>query len=1025
MVFYVRMGHLQLLFGILAVPMIQASYMKITTSTASAPAGVGSSYPNQNPQCIEKTPITDPTRLVSCWSSDIQDEEACIGTGCCLRKLTSKTPFCYYPPNFKRVKCLDNIAGEDNCRRKGCHWRPSRTNDSEPTCFKAPSENKKFKMFGFNPPQCSVDSRSHQIVQSENHEIHCNLETRSENSCTERGCCWITNSTGNACIYPKYDFIPCYSEGNVLESTCTAKGCHWISEPRQWSGNPLLSKCFYPLNYKPYRTSDMPQCFDEAFRIHDRVNCEVRGDVNEMNCRAAGCCWQPVLHNTSAHFCYYPWNVKKPANPAVQDLCVQKPDSSDRFDCFPRGIPNEKTCTARGCCWVPAKDKEPSCFYPLNYKSYLYDSTVNNNTDGGSFIYQKNFPSPYPQDIESVRMDIVFETQTRIRVKIYDHKTERYESPYPRISKQLNKTIEKKLYDVEVGQTSFGFAIKRSGSNRILFDTRGVGGFIMADQFLQISAKLLPSSIVYGLGPVSKPLKNNFDWSTFGLFAQDQTASHPFYLSLEQDGKAHGVFLLNSNALEIALQPAPAITYRATGGVLDFYFFMGEKPSDVIMQYLDLIGKPHLPPYWALGYHVYKQGITDVKHIQDVIESRKHPMDVVYGDLSYLDLKSDPTNIAKFKNDLYINGIKYVSILQPRTTSTTININQSCFIKLDSGNENFLGKLNLDMSENAYIDFTHPNASDSWRLILKENYMDLPFNGLNLEKNEPLNLINPVKCPLTRWDDPPFVPKLLAGDYQELKHNTLCMSAVQHAGVHYNLHNLYGISQAHVTYDILKTMLKARPFVLSKSTFAGSGAYSGHWIEYGSITWDTMRQSITDMIVMNMFGVPMVGANAFCKNENDSHLCSRWAALGTFFPLSLKKVYGPDDFQSTIVRDHLFMKYRLLPYLYTVMQKAHRFGHTVVRPLFFEYPNDRDTYGIDDQFLLGESLLIAPVLKENVTVVEAYIPKGLWYKYPSLEKLKSDGRRYPLKAPIYELPMLIKGGSIIVTQTPQKTTTQR
>lgn len=79
---------------------------------------------------------------------------------------------------------------------------------------------------------------------------------------------------------------------------------------------------------------------------------------------------------------------------------------------------------------------------------------------------------------------------------------------------------------------------------------------------------------------------------------------HPFYISMEDDGNSNGVFLFNSNAMDVILQPAPAITYRTIGGLLDFYVFLGPSPADVSAQYVSLIGKPVLPPYWSLGYHL-------------------------------------------------------------------------------------------------------------------------------------------------------------------------------------------------------------------------------------------------------------------------------------------------------------------------------------------------------------------------------------------------------------------------------------
>jgi lysosomal alpha-glucosidase len=96
--------------------------------------------------------------------------------------------------------------------------------------------------------------------------------------------------------------------------------------------------------------------------------------------------------------------------------------------------------------------------------------------------------------------------------------------------------------------------------------------------------------------------------------------AHPFYLSMEEDGRSHGVLLFNSNAMDVILSPAPAITYRTIGGILDFSFFLGPSPKDVVAQYIELIGKPALPPYWALGFQLCKYGYGSLNRTKAVME---------------------------------------------------------------------------------------------------------------------------------------------------------------------------------------------------------------------------------------------------------------------------------------------------------------------------------------------------------------------------------------------------------------------
>ncbi|KAL1453811.1 hypothetical protein WDU94_010123, partial [Cyamophila willieti] len=250
--------------------------------------------------------------------------------------------------------------------------------------------------------------------------------------------------------------------------------------------------------------------------------------------------------------------------------------------------------------------------------------------------------------------------------------------------------------------------------------------------------------------------------------------------------------------------------------------------------------------------------------------------------------------------------------------------------------------------------------------------------------------------------------------------------------LHYDLHNLYGIAQSDVTYSALSKILNSRPFILSRSTFSGSGQYVAHWTGDVSPNWESMRQSISDMLLMNMFGVPMVGAD-ICGFNSDatSELCARWSALGAFYPLARNNndKDKKDSADSTRLRSGevlnagrsaLLARYALLPYLYTLLYKAHRFGHTVVRPMFFEFPEDVSTYHLDKQFLWGSAILFVPVLQKGQKEVQAYLP-GTWYSYPNLEK-KFKSLRNPLQivqgVEYSEIPIFIREGSIIVLQTP-------
>ncbi|KAI4498392.1 hypothetical protein M0802_006571 [Mischocyttarus mexicanus] len=117
------------------------------------------------------------------------------------------------------------------------------------------------------------------------------------------------------------------------------------------------------------------------------------------------------------------------------------------------------------------------------------------------------------------------------------------------------------------------------------------------------------------------------------------------------------------------------------------------------------------------------------------------------------------------------------------------------------------------------------------------------------------------------------------------------------------------------------------------------------------------------------------------------------------------------------------IRYWLLPYLYTLFYRAHMYGETVARPLFFEFINDKETYNIDTQFMWGSSLMINPVLEEDKTTVTAYLPRGLWYDLYKKTMFFSIGKNFTLQAPYDTIPLLIRSGSILPAQKPGPTTT--
>ena len=275
----------------------------------------------------------------------------------------------------------------------------------------------------------------------------------------------------------------------------------------------------------------------------------------------------------------------------------------------------------------------------------------------------------------------------------------------------------------------------------MIFSTIGIGGFIYANQFLQISS-FLPSGNIYGLGEHQDSLRHSTNWQRFALFNHDTVpdkgrnlyGSHPFYLIMENDGFSHGVFLKNSDPMEVILQPTPAITFRVLGGVLDFYFFLGPTPDKVVQQYTEVIGRPAMPPYWGLGFHLCRFNYGSTNRTREIWERTRAagiPFDVQWNDIDYMDTAKDFTydvnkyaGLPEFVGQVHAAGMHYVPIIDPGISNAEFKseyppydegIEMDVFVKnsAEPGAAPFVGKVWNTVST-VWPDFTHPNATEYW-----------------------------------------------------------------------------------------------------------------------------------------------------------------------------------------------------------------------------------------------------------------------------------------------------------------------
>ncbi|XP_034250014.1 lysosomal alpha-glucosidase-like [Thrips palmi] len=751
----------------------------------------------------------------------------------------------------------------------------------------------------------------------------------------------------------------------------------------------------------------------------------------------------------------------------AREICYKNPTVSHsgvltRFDCMPRNA-NAQDCRRRGCNWDESVQNVPYCFYPDNYGSYSNENVTNINGRTTATM-RKKLKSPYPEDVDLLQFEACAETESRLHIKITDAKKDRFEPFYPVVPQVDCKSSKNNQYQVKISEGKMGFKVLRSSSGKVIFDSEDIGALIYANQFLQLNARFPAGSLLYGIGERQSTMNiETSAFQSFTLWNRDAAptdkinlyGSHPFILIRDQydqnNSKWHGLFLLNSNAMDIITQPGPAISFRIIGGIMDFYWFMGDTPSKVTEQYLEVIGHPHMPPYWALGFHLCRFGYGSLDNtilVWNRTRAAGIPFDVQWNDLDYMDNNNDFTispkfsKLSEFVEMLHSIGMHYIPLIDPGVSAGEkkgayepydYGLELGIFVA-DEKNKPFVGKVWNGIST-VWPDFTNPKTVDYWRVMLEKLHSQVPFDGAWIDMNEPSNFYSGTRkgCPKNSLNYPPYVPNVLGG---QLFSKTICPSAKHYRGNHYDLHNMYGISEAIITsFALVEIRNEKRPVTISRATFPGHGHYAAHWTGDVFSTWNDLKLSVAQTLNFNMFGIPFVGADICGFNGNTTvELCARWSQLGAFYPFS--RNHNSDDTKEqdpvilgptvvTAAKNALEIRYSLLPYLYYLFYDSHVNGKTVARPLFYEFPEDENTHLLETEFMWGSCLLIIPVLEEGKTTVEGYFPIGTWYDLNSNKTLiAKSALKKTMNAPLDLIPLFVRGGCILPTQAAKATTTE-
>ncbi|KAI2476772.1 Glycoside hydrolase family 31 protein [Pyrenophora tritici-repentis] len=288
--------------------------------------------------------------------------------------------------------------------------------------------------------------------------------------------------------------------------------------------------------------------------------------------------------------------------------------------------------------------------------------------------------------------------------------------------------------------------------------------------------------------------------------------------------------------------------------------------------------------------------------------------------------------------------------------------------------------------------------------------------------------------PDREWFSPAYHVNSHLGD---VSRQTIPLNTTNYDGSwQYDTHNLYGDMMAATTREsMLARRPELRPFVLTRSTFAGAGRKVAHWFGDNFSDWEDYRTTIRQMLAfVAMHQMPMVGSDVCGFNGNaDQYMCARWAMLGAFQPFyrnhaelsTIQQEFYQWPIVTAAAKKAIDTRYKLLDYIYTGLYYQTQDGTPMINPLFFLYPTDANTFANQEQWFYGDALLISPIMADYSDTVTFYMPKDTFYDYWTFAKMDGQGQNVTVSNLTYtDIPVHIRGGTIIPQRVNSANTTK-
>lgn len=617
--------------------------------------------------------------------------------------------------------------------------------------------------------------------------------------------------------------------------------------------------------------------------------------------------------------------------------------------------------------------------------------------------------------------------------------------------------IQTDALNCQIAKTNLNVIIKDQAGNVLSEDDEGYfAKSTILKGFNEISlSKKAPAGEAYlGLGDKSGAMNlrgsQYVNWNTDAFAYGENTdplyRTIPFYYGIRA-GNSYGIFFDNpyKSHFDFAKTSPTTTRFWAEGGELNYYFFSGTNCDRVAQAYMDLTGRPELPPLWALGFHQCRWSYypeSRVKELAQEFRDRKIPCDAIYLDIDYMnEYRCFTWNESYFPDpkamiqDLKDQGFRTVVMIDPG-----IKVDEAYSVYQEGiENDFFCKRADGDLMVGpvwppacVFPDYTHPAVRSWWGALYGDLYNENGVSGFWNDMNE---------------------PAVFGVDSKTFPDDVRHHNEGQPSG-HRKVHNIYGMQMARSTYEGLKTLQpQTRPFVITRASYSGGQRFSSVWTGDNVANWKHLEIANIQCQRLSISGFSFVGTDigGFAEMP-DGELMVRWLQLGVYHPLYRVHSMGAhEDGGATVdesavkskekfdrmdqepwafgakytahARKAIEWRYQLLPYLYTAFWQNCQTGVPLLKPLPFAYPKDKKAQALDRDFMFGEQLLVSPVLEEGAKKQNIYLPKGLWY-HLNTGQVFIGNDTYTFDLQLSDIPLFIKAGAVLPLYPVQQYTSE-